>query len=151
MLGGSEMRIWHKHLLPYLPDLQFKGQLRELVLIMHDWRDRGKTNHLLINKVMEYPKDHLASYWNDYQYWYKVKYGKELNKYNKEFAEFGSCFKCDRTELFEGWHDMEYLRVCMANLYEKYKYGVGKSKITDKEWERLLFGYNMITNEHYEI
>lgn len=53
------IRIWHYQLLPYLPDAQFKGQLRELVAIMHDWRDKGKTNHLLINKVMEYPKNSI--------------------------------------------------------------------------------------------
>lgn len=50
------MRIWHWKLLPYLPDRQFKGQLRELVAIMHDWRDKGRTNHLLINRVMESPR-----------------------------------------------------------------------------------------------
>ena len=53
------IRIWHYWLLPYLPDAQFKGQLRELIAIMHDWRDKGKTNHLLINKVMEYPKNSI--------------------------------------------------------------------------------------------
>ena len=31
------MRIWHYKLLPYLPDKQFKGQLRELVAIMRAW------------------------------------------------------------------------------------------------------------------
>ena len=36
------MRLWHYRLLPYLPDAQFKGQLREMVAIMHDWRDKGK-------------------------------------------------------------------------------------------------------------
>ena len=53
------MRIWHIDLLYYIPDSQFKGQLRELVAIMHDWRDKGKTNHLLINGVMEYQKNDL--------------------------------------------------------------------------------------------
>ena len=45
------LRIWHYKLLEVLPDLQFKGQLRELVVIMRDWRDKGKTNHILINAV----------------------------------------------------------------------------------------------------
>ena len=35
------MRLWHYKLLPYLPDAQFKGQLRELVAILHDWRDKA--------------------------------------------------------------------------------------------------------------
>lgn len=55
------MRLWHYRLLPYLPDAQFRGQLRELVAIMRDWRDKGKTNHVLINAVMEYPKNTLLN------------------------------------------------------------------------------------------
>lgn len=34
------MRIWSYQTLPYLSGMQFKGQLRELVAIMHDWRDK---------------------------------------------------------------------------------------------------------------
>ena len=62
------MRIWHYAILPYLPNAQFKGQLRELVAIMHDWRDKGTTNHLLINKVMEYPKSSLTQYFLYYEW-----------------------------------------------------------------------------------
>ena len=53
------MRMWHVELLPYLPDMQFRGQLRELVAIMHDWRDKGKTNHLLINHVTLFGTDQI--------------------------------------------------------------------------------------------
>ena len=53
------LRLWHYKLLPYLPELQFKGQWRELVLVLNDWKYRGKTNHLLINRVMDYPKNDL--------------------------------------------------------------------------------------------
>ena len=70
------MRIWHYELLKYLPDAQFKGQLRELVAIMHDWRDKGKTNHLLINRVMEYPKNDLVRYFLEYEIEYHKRYGK---------------------------------------------------------------------------
>lgn len=60
------MRLWHYKLLPYLPEAQFKGQLRELVAIMHDWRDKGQTNHILINRVMEYPRADLYGYFMEY-------------------------------------------------------------------------------------
>lgn len=71
------MRIWHYQLLSYLPEAQFKGQLRELVAIMHDWRDKGETNHLLINRVMEYPKSELAVYFLYYEDEYIRRYGKD--------------------------------------------------------------------------
>ena len=146
------MRLFHYALLPYLPDLQFRGQLRELVAIMHDWRDKGTTNHLLINKVMEYPKNDFVRYFLEYEVEYHKRYGKWLTTAWEEFKAFqdpnsnnGNC------GCFDDWHNKEYLRVCYANLYEKHKFGVGKSRITDEEWETLCRGYKEITGEEYVI
>lgn len=141
------MRLWHYKLLPYLPDAQFKGQLRELMAIMHDWRDKGKTNHLLINRVMQHPKDDLTGYATLYAIEYENRCGKKIAL--KEFIQFSDGLA--HTPPFEGWHNTEYLRVCMANLYEKHHFGVGKSRITDDEWKRLCEGYKTITGEDYKI
>ena len=142
------MRIWHYKLLPYLPENQFKGQLRELVLIMRQWRNKGTTNHLLINRIMEYPKADLYGYFLEYAVEYEKRYGVRT-KQTKEFVEFGEhdfvLFP------FIGWHNTEYLRVCMANLYEKHFFGIGKSRITDEEWQRLCDGYKAITGEEYRV
>lgn len=145
------MRLWHYELLPYLPDAQFKGQLRELVVIMRAWRDDGKTNHLLINRVMEYPKNDLVRYFVYYEAVYHSRYGKWLNQ-SKEFINFDDTPLDERSKgCFDGWHNKEYLRVCVCNLFEKYRFGVGKSRITDEEWQVLLDGYKAITGEEYEI
>lgn len=144
------MRLWHVDLLPYLPDLQFKGQLRELVAIMRDWRDRGGTNHLLINKVMEYPKSDFVGYFYKYNGECFKRYGKDLSDYGTEFLGFSN-FECQTVHIFNGWHNKKYLRVCMANLYEKHRFGVGKSRITDEEWGRLLDGYKTLTGKYYVI
>jgi uncharacterized protein (TIGR02328 family) len=145
------MRIWDYRLLPYLPDAQFKGQLRELVAIMHDWRNKGKTNHLLINKIMEYPKSDLWIYFIKYNGEYKRRYGNLIkNEIYQEFASFPEEL-CDFRNPFPDWHNKEYLRVCMANLYEKHIFGIGKSRITDEEWARLCEGYKKITGEKYAI
>ena len=146
------MRIWHYQLLPYLPEAQFKGQLRELVAIMHDWRDKGETNHLLINRVMEYTKSELAIYFLYYEDEYIRRYGKRPNaKYRDEFCNFakGTPFLTN-TPLFVGWHNKTYLRICMANLYEKFL-ATGKNKIALAEWSKLKAGYEAITGEVYEI
>ena len=146
------MRIWHYKLLPYLPDAQFKGQLRELVAIMRDWRDKGKTNHLLINRVMLYPKSELTLYFTLYYWEYSRRYGKEASQ--NIFLEFLN-FPQDRAnpteQIFADWHDNGYLRVCMANLWEKHHYGRGSSRITDEEWKLLLEGYKTITGVDYQI
>lgn len=144
------MRLWHYELLPYLPDAQFKGQLRELVAIMHDWRDKGETNHLLINKVMEYPKNNLVAYFVYYEALYHKRYGEWLNKQWEEFKAFNNSSDISRN-IFEDWHNKEYLRVCVCNLYEKYRFGVGKSKISQEEWNRVLQGYKEITGEDWVL
>lgn len=145
------MRIWHYKLLSYLPDLQFKGQLRELVAIMRAWRDSGATNHLLINKVMEFEKAELTRYFIAYEKEFFKRYGKRLQQYEKEFLCFGDYDKRFKKCYSIDWHTKDYLRVCMANLYEKHNYGNGKSRITDKEWQTLLVGYKEITGEEYQI
>ena len=146
------MRIFHYALLPYLPDLQFRGQLRELVAIMRAWRDDEKTNHLLINKVMEYERDELVRYYLDYEVVYYQRYGKWIDqKYWKEFKAFQKEETDKKKYYSDGWHNKEYLRVCMANLYEKHFFGLGKSRITDAEWEVLCWGYKEITGEEYVI
>lgn len=129
------MRIWAYQLLEVLPDLQFKGQLRELVAIMHDWRDKGRTNHVLINIVMEYPKSHLSTYFDLYRTEYRKRYHKDIKpSIVKEFSDFApSISKVDNLL----WHDDEYILVCVYNLYEKYKFGRGKSKISEEDWQRI--------------
>lgn len=162
------MRLWHYELLPYLPDAQFKGQLRELTVIMRSWRDNGTTNHILINKVMEYDKKHLTSYLLLYREEYIKRYHKDIDRsILYEFFDFAS-YKINQDftwspitnkivsvrilkNIFPDWHNKEYLRVCLSNLYEKHFFGVGKSRITDEEWQTLLDGYKNITGEDYVI
>ena len=146
------MRMWHVELLPYLPDMQFRGQLRELVAIMHDWRDKGKTNHLLINHVMLYDKSDLYEYFRCYEEEWNRRYNKPLKeKYDQEFLDFccnAHIFK--RFRCYEYWHDKTYLKICMMNLFEKYC-GIGNNKLSEAEWLRLCVGYKKITGEVYDV
>ena len=73
------MRMWHYKLLPYLPDMQLKGQLRELVAILHNWRDNGTPRHGLVNSVMYFPKAHFYSDFKMYQAVYEQRFRKPLN------------------------------------------------------------------------
>lgn len=153
------MRLWHYKLLPYLPQLQFQGQLRELVSIMHDWRDKGITNHILINKVTEYDKSELVAYFILYADEYKKRYNKPIDShYVDEFMQFSDsqvainkfrAINQNQYYLFNGWHDDGYLKVCMWNLYEKYHYGRGKTKLTNEDWIKLQSGYQEILGEGF--
>ena len=103
---------------------------------------------------MEYSKSDLSTYFNHYMWLYYDRYGKMLSeKTIEEFNEFAVSYSVyDVAEpIYEDWHCTDYLRVCMANLYEKHEFAIGKSKITDEEWQRLLDGYKEITGEEYHI
>jgi hypothetical protein len=135
---------------------------------MRSWRDNGTTNHILINKVMDYDKKHLTSYLLLYREEYKKRYHKDIDRgILYEFFDFAS-YKINQDftwspttnkivsvrilkNIFPDWHNKEYLRVCLSNLYEKHFFGVGKSRITDEEWQTLLDGYKNITGEDYVI
>jgi uncharacterized protein (TIGR02328 family) len=149
------MRLWHKDILDALPELQLRSQWRECVAIAKDLHETGFTHHLLINQVMSYTKDDF----NAYCYLVlsaMIKRGiqpkeascMKLHEYtgfipNKNLYNFEN--------LYSDWHNKEYMRVCMTNLYEKHFFGVGKSRITDEEWARLFESYKSITGEDYEI
>lgn len=150
------MRLWHKDIIKSLPDLQLKSQWRELVLMAKDLHERGFTNHLLINRVMAYNVHHFNSYCQIVML-AMIDRGISVTRVSwQKLAEYTGFepnreLTVDREEIFKDWHNKEYLRVCMANLYEKHFFGVGKSRITDEEWETLLRGYKELTGEDYVI
>ena len=144
------MRLWNFMMIPYLPDNQLRGQWRECALIADGIQKNGTPNHLLVNKVMEYPYDEFATYCGKVQ--------AEMSKRNfavtlksTERVYFKPWRYVYDKPIFEGWHDKEYLRVCVCNLYEKYHFGVGKSKISQEEWDRVLRGYKEITGEDWVL
>lgn len=145
------MRIWAYQLLPYLPDAQLKGQLRELVAIIHGIKQNGTPNHILVNQVVDFSQRNLSTYFWLYRMEYRKRFGKDISsEIVSEFVAWGGGLPAVWPP-FDGWHCNEYLRVCMANLYEKHYFGHGKSRITDEEWESLETGYEEITGEKYKI
>lgn len=55
-----------------------------------------------------------------------------------------------RTPFFK-FHNKAYLRVCMANLYEKHFCAKGKTVISNEDWKRLTEGYLEIAGEEYKL
>ena len=155
------MRLWHYSLIPYLPDSQLKGQWRECSLISVSLKKNNTPNHILVNRITDYGIDDY------YTYCYFVEVEMNMRKFNITYKSkekvYNSLFAFKRSDepfelrvgvngpIFSGWHNKEYLRVCMANLYEKYKFAKGKSKISGIEWKRLLEGYETITHEEYVV
>ena len=115
------MRLWHKDLIPVLPRQQLLGQWRECCLIAKNIHNNGTPNHLLVNKIMDYPLDHFFWYGN------KVACEMECRGYRVNFANFSKWFfppnHVSKDELFKDWHNDRYLNQCLANLQEKFDCG----------------------------
>ena len=124
------MRLWHKDLIPYLPRQQLLGQWRECCAIARNIAKNGTPNHVLVNKVMDYPIDHLNQYaWEIYSEasdrGYKVDF--------ERFANNRTVTGCGHDLMYKDWHNGRYLRQCLYNLQEKADCGA----IPEDEWERI--------------
>lgn len=128
------MRLWSKELINVLPRNQLIAQWREIMAIVGSIKKKGYPNHILVNKIMDYPYAEFSSYTNLVidemtNRGYKVN-KKTINK----FYEFAGNYKIDFNEIYCQWHDEVYLKICLYNLYEKYICG----GIEDYEWNKII-------------
>lgn len=125
------MRLWHKDLIPLLPRQQLLSQWRECCCIARNISVNGTPNHLLVNKVLEYPMVHF------YSYGYDVAMEMNRRGYKCDYYCFTRYFTYPHetkiipiSDIFAGWHNDRYLRQCYYNLQEKYDCG----GISNDEW-----------------
>jgi uncharacterized protein (TIGR02328 family) len=119
------MRIWHKYLISALPREQLVAQWRELSAIAGNLSTKGTPNHILVNKVLDYPRDHFVSYAHYIR--------AEMTRRGYRTMESVWCKILDTNDgafelvsvedLFPGWHNARYLAQCKSNLEEKYDCG----------------------------
>ena len=138
------MRIWHWKLIPALPREQLVAAWRELSAIAGNLTTKGTPNHILVNKVLDYPREHFISYAlyvrqemtrRGYRtmdsVWDKIYCTRETDYGEIEFIPL--------EDLFPGWHNDRYLEQCYFNLEEKYDCGG-----VDEEWfkkvQNIYFG-----------
>lgn len=127
------MRCWHKDLLPYLPRLQLISQWRECCCIAKSIVEKGTPNHILVNKIMDYPMNHFVGYGVDV--WIEMErrgFKCDSSLFYKYFATKDMAI-CDE-QIFPEWHDDVYLRECLYNLEEKFRAG----SIPADEW-RVIY------------
>lgn len=127
------MRLWHKDLIPVLPKQQLIAQWRECCLIAHEINDKGTPNHVLVNKVLNYPIEHFYRYGRRiYNEMCRRGYDPNWFRFNKYFRMFLSA-EYEQDAIFDTWHNDRYLTQCFYNLQEKYDCG----GIPDDEWRKL--------------
>lgn len=121
------MRLWHKDMLEVLPRQQLVAQLRECVLIAKNIHENGNPNHILVNRIMQYPIDQFASYIrNVINEMLKRNYTVRKETIQKLDMYIGYSHICCITsffDVFKQWHDYTYFVICYYNLYEKIMCG----------------------------
>ena len=136
------MRLWHKDLLCVLPKQQLVSQWRECCAIARTIAVIGTPNHILVNRIMDYPISHFYAYAHlVIEEMNKRGFAITVTAYAK-FEEY--IFKIvDKSDveqnepsfetLFYNWHNDRYLWQCFYNLEEKHDCGA----ITDEEWQQI--------------
>lgn len=128
------MRLWHKYLIPALPRKQLLSQWRECCCIARNISVNGTPNHLLVNKVLNYPMAHFYSYG---LYVHKEMarrgYNVDFEKFSHYFTYPHECHIYPIDDIFPAWHNASYLVQCFYNLQEKHDCG----GLTDAEWEAV--------------
>ena len=122
------MRLWHKDLISVLPREQLVAQWRELSAIAGNLSTKGTPNHILVNKVLKYPREHFISY----AFWVRQEMTRRGYRtmdsvwdkiYCTRETDYGEIEIIPLEDLFPGWHNHRYLRQCYHNLEEKYDCG----------------------------
>lgn len=135
------MRLWHKDLIPVLPRKQLLSQWRECCALAKTIATKGTPNHLLVNKIMNYP---LGT--DFYMYCQLVtaemanrSYKVNKNAYSKFIinlqmaCENGTLIWDPEVNIFKDWHNDRYLTQCYYNLQEKFDCG----GIPIQEWRKV--------------
>ena len=125
------MRLWHKSLIKALPREQLVAQWRELSAIAGNLNTKGTPNHILVNKVLDYSREHFISY---AMYVREEMTRRGYRTMNSVWEKITSVAPDDWNiipleDLFPGWHNDRYLEQCYFNLEEKYDCGG-----VDEEW-----------------
>ena len=137
------MRLWHKDLITALPREQLVAQWRELSAIAGNLNTKGTPNHILVNKVCDYSRDHFISY----AFWVRQEmtrrgYRTMDSVWDKILStrevDYGEQQILPLKDLFPGWHNNRYLTQCYHNLEEKYDCG-GVTKESFKKISEVYF------------
>ena len=129
------MRTWHKDLIPVLPRDQLIGAWRECSAIAGAILKNGTPNHVLVNKVLDYPMSHFVEY--------SIRIRQEMTSrgyrtMDSVMNKIASINENDLTfpaweTVYANWHTDRYFLQCYYNLQEKYDCG----GISPEDWEKI--------------
>ena len=134
------MRLWHKDLLPVLPRQQLLSQWRECCCIAKAIKETGTPNHILVNRILDYPIRHFISY-TGLVYHTMISRGYKVNADRfLKYTDYNTLY-IGTSGLFSDWHNDTYMRQCLYNLEEKAICG----GIPTEEWQRIYTEFKDFT------
>jgi len=138
------MRLWHKDLICVLPREQLVAQWRECSAIAGNILTKGTPNHILVNKIMDYPMDHFITYAAAVRAEMTNRSYRTMDSvWNKIIKVANGNYNIlSLEEIYPEWMNNEYLAICYYNLKEKYMCGGIKENdfkhIDDLVWGSIL-------------
>ena len=116
------MRLWHKDLICVLPREQLVAQWRECSAIAGNIMTKGIPNHILVNKIMNYPMDHFITYAAAVRAEMTSRGYRTMNSVWDKITKVadGNYTILPIKEIYPEWMNEEYLAICYYNLKEKY-------------------------------
>lgn len=126
------MRLWHKDLIDVLPQKQLLAQWRECCGIARNIALEKSPNHILVNRIMDYPIEEFWAYSRlIFHEMIRRGYHCDFYDFTKWFSDYDEHPKeIDPIDIFKNWHTKKYLWQCYANLEEKHDCG----GISEEEW-----------------
>lgn len=128
------MRLWHKDMIKVLPREQLVAQWRECSAIAGNIKTKGTPNHILVNKIMNYPMNHFISY-SFYIREEMTRRGyRTMNSVWDKIASLAEGYNIlPIDELFPEWHNNTYWTICYYNLKEKWMCG----GVKEEDWNKI--------------
>ena len=116
------MRLWHKDLIPVLPQGQLIAQWRELSAIAGSIQTKGAPNHILVNFVLNFPAKHFISYAHEVREEIHRRGKRTMNSVWEKIIALDPNWDgayLPHEEIYKGKMDDTYMKICAWNLYEK--------------------------------
>ena len=140
------MRLWHKYLIPALPREQLIAQWKELSAIVGNINTKGTPNHILVNKIMDYPLSHFITYTAAVRAEMTRRGYRTMDKvWDKIVSVCPDYNIIPLEEIYPEWMDLNYLTICYWNLKEKWMCG----GISNENWDKIEKRNNEILWKDY--
>ena len=135
------MRLWHKNLIPILPREQLVAQWREISAIAGSIQTKGTPNHILVNKIMDYPMNHFITYAAAVRSEMTACKYRTMDKVWDKIVALKPNFNIvPYDELYKDWMNDTYFIICYYNLKEKWMCG----GISNNDWQRIENLYEVV-------